>query len=264
MKALSLDPKLGEAHAALSFIKLNIDGDLQAAEREGKLAIELSPNDAQAHVRYSNVLMARHRLDEAIAEVKRAQLLDPLNSQAQQHIAMWFRRNKDYDRAIQENRKAIELEPNSSLFHGALAQTYHDAGRYPEALAEARRAYELSGDPLNRSQIAHMLAHLGKTDEAEKIIEEIKGRGKSSVGSSYNIAKTYATLKRKEETLKWLEYAHEVFAMPGVNMGLRSSGVFTVSEDEEFDWLRSDPRFQDLVKRIGSEILGGTAQPDQK
>jgi tetratricopeptide (TPR) repeat protein len=177
--------------------------------------------------------MARHRLDEAIAEVKRAQKLDPLNPQAQQHIAMYFIRKKDYDRAIQENRKAIELEPNSSLFHGALAQTYHDAGRYTEALAEARRAYELSGEPLNPSQIAHMLAHLGKTDEAEKIIEEVTEGGKTSVGSSYSIAKTYAVLKRKEETLKWLEYAYEVR-----NNGVGNS-VFGISEEEDFDWLRS-------------------------
>jgi hypothetical protein len=99
-----------------------------------------------------------------------------------------------------------------------------------------------------------MLAHLGKTDEAEKIIEEITEGGKSSVGSSFQIAKTYAALKSKEETLKWLEYAYEV----------HRPGVRTISEDEDFAWLRSDPRFQDLVRRIGSEILGGTAQPDQK
>ena len=93
-----------------------------------------------------------------------------------------------------------------------------------------------------------------KTDEAEKIIEEITEGGRGSVGSSFLIAKTYAALKRKEETLKWLLYAYEV----------RRPGARTISEDEEFDWLRSDPRFQDLVKRVGSEVVGGTAQPEQK
>ena len=93
----------------------------------------------------------------------------------------------------------------------------------------------------------------------EKIIEEVTEGGKTSVGSSYSIAKTYAVLKRKEETLKWLEYAYEV-----PNRGAFTGGLFTISEDEEFDWLRSDPRFQDLVKRLASARVGGPVQRDQK
>jgi TolB-like protein/Flp pilus assembly protein TadD len=256
MKALSLDPKLGEAHAALSYIKLHHDLDFQAAEREAKLGIALSPNDASAHVRYIDFLITLHRLDEAIAEIKRAQRLDPLSSTAQNLLARYFAHKKDYDRAIQEWRKAIELEPNNSWYHQVLAATYGLVGRYTEALAEAQRAYELSGVPGDRAQIALMLAHLGKTDEAEKIIEEIKDRSKSLRKPCFRIARTYAVLKRKEETFRWLEYLYE------------ARGLFPtseqVSEMEEFEWLRSDPRFQDLVTRLASAGVVGTAQPDPK
>jgi serine/threonine protein kinase/tetratricopeptide (TPR) repeat protein len=240
MKALSLDPKLGEAHAALSWIKA-FDFDWQAVEEEAKRAIELSPNDAMAHVRYSDYLLCVQRLDEALVEVKRAQRLDPLNAYAQQHLAWWFWEAKEYHRSIEEWRKAIELEPNRSFLHGALSASYDSAGMYAEALAEAQRAYELSGNhPTYRGRIASMLVRLGKTDEAEKIIEEIKDRVKNTP-ATLDIAIAYSALKRKEETLQWLEYAYNA----------RAPGLCMMNRHPEWAWLRSDLRFRDLVKRIG-------------
>jgi TolB-like protein/Tfp pilus assembly protein PilF len=240
MKALSLDPKLGEAHAALAFVKMQLDGDWRAAEEEAKRAIELSPNDAMAYERYSEYLMWTGRLDQALVEAKRAQRLDPLNVYAQQAIAWWYGATKQYDRAIEERRKTIELEPNRPASHSFLALAYHDAGRYAEALAEAQKSCELIGKPSRCALVAHMLVHLGKTDEAEKIIEEIKD-GAENTGDYLGIAKTYALLGRKEETFEWLEYAYEA----------RVAALLHINRDEEFAWLRSDPRFQDLVKRVG-------------
>jgi TolB-like protein/Tfp pilus assembly protein PilF len=238
-KALSLDPKLGEAHAALSFVKGTLDWDWRAAGEEAKRAVELSPNDASAHARYFDHLVRMQRLNDALVEAKRAQRLDPLNPDAQL-IVRWFLETKQYDRAIEEYRKAIELEPNRSPTHAHLAGTYHAAGRYQEALVESQKAYELSGNPWHRAGIAHMLVHLGRTAEAEKIIEEIKDGAKNTV-ASWGIVKIYAALKRKEETLKWLEYAYEA----------HSNRLLGMNQDEELAWLRSDPRFQDLVKRVG-------------
>jgi TolB-like protein/Tfp pilus assembly protein PilF len=240
MKALSLEPNLGEAHAALSFVKMEFDWDWRAAEMEAKRAIELSPNDALAHWRYFRYLLNVQRLDEARVEAKLAQRLDPLNPDGQQAIAWWFHATKQYDRAIEEYRKAIELEPNRSPMHAFLSTTYHDARMYEDALAEIEKAYQLSGNPWQRAGIAHMLVHLEKTDEAEKIIEEIKDRAKNTA-ASWGIVQTYAALRRKEETLKWLEYAYEAHA----------NFLLTMNRDEELAWLRSDPRFQDLVKRVG-------------
>jgi TolB-like protein/tetratricopeptide (TPR) repeat protein len=244
MKALSLDPKLGEAHAVLAFVKIQLDHDWRAAEEEAKRAIELSPNDAYAHARYSMVLflLYPHRLDESLTEAKRAQRLDPLNVLAQQQIALYFLEKKQYDKAIEEFRKGIELEPNTAFLHALLSKAYHDAGRYAEALAEAQKSWELNENPSGRAGIAHMLVHLGKTEEAEKIIEEIKN-GPNSIAAWGNIATFYALLKRKEEALKWLEYGFET----------RSYGLLLIAQNrlEEFAWLRSDPRFQALIKRVG-------------
>jgi tetratricopeptide (TPR) repeat protein len=240
MKALSLDPSLGEAHAALVFVKLEFDWDWRAAEREAKRAIELSPNYALAHRRYFNYLVKMQRLDEALVEAKRAHRLDPLSPDGQQVIAEWFARTKQYDRAIEEYRKAIELEPNRGPMHAWLAMAYHDAGRHQEELLESQKAYELSGNPWHRAGIAHALVHLGKTDEALKIIEEIK-EGVKKTAATWGIVKTYAVLQRKEETLKWLEYAYEA----------RANFLLFMNHDEELAWLRPDPHFQDIVRRVG-------------
>jgi tetratricopeptide (TPR) repeat protein len=248
MKALSLDPKLGEAHAALSAVKLD-DWDWRTALKEAKRAIELSPNDALAHARYALALTRTHRPDEGLVEAKRAQRLDPLSVYAQQALWRWSLETRQYDRGVEELRKAIELEPNRSMLHGFLSVTYHAAGKYQEALVASQKAYELSGSSTDRAQIAHILVHLGKTDEAEEILEEIKDGAKNTAGS-LNIAFTYATLKRKEETLKWLEYAYEARVNALVSMNWSQN---------EFAWLRSDPRFQDLLKRVDPPAYSGDA-----
>jgi tetratricopeptide (TPR) repeat protein len=239
MKALSLDPQLGEAHAVLAGVKMDLDLDWRAALEEAKRAIELSPNDVYAHARYSLTLTRTHRPDEGLVEAKRAQRLDPLSFYGQQAIWRYFLEKRQYDGGIEELRKAIELEPNQLSMHAVLSGTYHDAGRYAEALAEAQKAYELSGQAWKRAGIAHMLVHLGKIDEAEKIIEEIKD-GAKNTAASLTIAMTYAVLKRRKETLKWLEYAYEA----------RASSLLSMNWSAEFDWLWSDLRFQDLLRRV--------------
>ena len=146
-------------------------GEWRVAEEEARRAIELSPNDPLAHVQYSEVLLRMRRLDEALVEAKRAQRLDPLSAYAQQHIAWWYWETKQYQRSIEEWRKAIELEPSRSLLHAVLSEVYDDVGSYTDALAEAQKAYELSATSANRALVAHVLVHLGRTDEAETIIE---------------------------------------------------------------------------------------------
>jgi len=243
MKALSLDPNLGEAHAALSSVKM-ATSEWRAGGEEAKRAIELSPNDALAHRQLTHYLLHMQRLDEALVEAKRAQRLDPLSVYGQIAIARVFQETKQYDRAIEEWRKAIELEPNRAGTYWYLSLTYDEAGRYAEALAPAQRAYDLSGSLVHRAQLALVLVHLGKTDEAESIIEEIK----SNVNyrdASFPIAVIYAALKRKEETFKWLESAYEA----------GGTGLAMMSRVPDLYWLRSDPRFQDLVKRVGLEQL---------
>ena len=238
MKALSLDPNLGEAHTELSRIKMK--GDWRAAEDEAKRAIELSPNDPLAHVQYSEILLRMRRLDEALVEAKRAQRLDPLSAYAQQHIAWWFWETRQYEKSIEEWHKAIELEPNRSLLHAVLSEVYDDVGRYTEALPEAQKAYELSATLANRALIAHILVHLGRTADAETVIDELKSGSGNPHSTAMSLAKLYAVLKRKEDTLKWLAYAYDA----------HDDDLLLLDREVDLAWLRSDPRFQDLVQRV--------------
>jgi eukaryotic-like serine/threonine-protein kinase len=240
IKALSLDARLGEAHTALAQVKMMFDWDWRAAEEEVKRAIELSPNDARAHARYASYLLFMHRLDEALVEITRARRLDPLAPEAHQFTAWWFVEKNQLDRSIEELHTGMELEPNRLILHEMLADSYHDLGRYQEALAESQKAYEISESPLLRLQIAHMLVHLGKADQARKIVAELRDQARNTA-ASYKIAKTYAALERREEAIEWLELAYQA----------RASDLLCMHLDHDFDFLNSDPRLQDLVKRIG-------------
>ncbi len=240
LEAISLDDTLAEAHASLGLIKLQIDWDPRGAERELKRAIELNPNYSQAHAWYNVCLFEMQRLDEALVESKWAQRLDPLSPERYQGIANWFAAKGQYEQAIEEYRKGFELDSSHGPMHAHLANIYERAGRYQEALSEVEKAYELSGSLMHRSGIAHMLVHLGRVAEAEKIIDEIKEPARNTM-TAYWIAATYSVLRRKEETLQWLQYAYEV----------RVPGMSHLNRVAEFEWLRMDPQFQDLLRRIG-------------
>jgi tetratricopeptide (TPR) repeat protein len=238
-KALSLDPTLSEAHTTLAFVKSE-DWDWRGAEAEVKRAIELNPNDARAHAQYASQLLTMHRLDEALVEINRVRRLDPLVVQGYQFMAWWFYEKKQPERAIEELRKGIELEPNRSILHTMLADGYHDLGMYREALTEYQKIYELAGSVSDRAQIAHMLVHLREPEQARKIVGEIEDQARNTE-DSYVIAVVYAALERREEAIKWLELAYEA----------RADSLIWIHLDRDFDWLQSDPRFQDLVKRVG-------------
>jgi serine/threonine protein kinase/tetratricopeptide (TPR) repeat protein len=240
LKALSLDGSSGEAHGVLGRIKQHLDWDWRAAGREFKQAIELAPNYAMGHRQYSTYLMWIGRLDEALVEAKRAVRLDPLAAHNQQGMADWFDAAKQYDKAIEEYRKSIELDPNDGPLHAHLAFVYEHAGRYQEALAEDQRAFALSGNPWHKVGIAHRLAHLGRTAEAEHMLDEIKEKVKDKP-PVIHVAGTYSVLRRKDETFEWLEHAYEAHA----NQLLR------LNKSKDYEWLHNDPRYQDLIRRIG-------------
>jgi TolB-like protein/Tfp pilus assembly protein PilF len=240
LKALSLDPNLAEAHFELGAIK-SLEWDWRGAGEEFRRALELNPNHANAHVAYSLHLVDVGRLDEALVEAKRAQRLDPLTAVMQVGTAQWFTAAGRYNEAIQEYRKLLELDPNYGPGYYHMANAYHDAGMYHEALLADQKAFDISKNPAHRAEIAHQLAHLGKIAEAEEILEQLKPVLKDTW--PFFVARPYAVLRRKEQTLQWLEYGYEV----------RSLGLNRLNRSRDFDWLRSDPRFQDLVRRIGWE-----------
>jgi tetratricopeptide (TPR) repeat protein len=150
------------------------------------------------------------------------------------HVAMGH-----YDDAIREYQKGIELNPYDSPMHAHLSGIYEAAGRHQEAFEEVRKAYELSNNLWQRVGMAHQLAHLERTAEADEILSAT-GALMTQTAASFTVAQTYSVLRRREETFRWLQYAFEA----------RASGMLRLRRNPDFEWLRSDKRFQELLSRI--------------
>jgi TolB-like protein/DNA-binding winged helix-turn-helix (wHTH) protein/Flp pilus assembly protein TadD len=231
IKALELDSTLGEAHNSLAFVLDGFDWDFDAAGKEFRRAIELSPGYATAHHWYAWHLSLLGRLDEAIAEMKRAQNLDPLSLIINADLAELLVLAHHYDESIAQSRKTIEMDPNFALAHNQLAQAYFQKQMYDEAVAELKTAVQLSGSsPAFIANLARAYVASGKRNEGVKLLGDLK---KSS------IAMIYASLGDTDQAMTWLEKGYEERFNPGV---LLRPG---------FDPLRSDLRFQNLLSRIG-------------
>ena len=239
LKALSLDPSLAEAHASLAFVKNHYDWDWPGAEREYKRAIELSPSYAIARLRYARYLSYLARHDEAIAEIKHAQELDPLSLVIQSNVGIVLYYARRYDAAILESRKTLETDPNRVWSRVFLALSYEQKEMYREAIQEQERvkAY-FKGAP--NVGLAHVYALSGRTTEARRILKEVE-REEDSDSAWFVIAGCYAALGEKDRAFNRLEkaYAKRDFFLP------------TVAVNPWMDPLRSDPRFRDLLQRIG-------------
>jgi TolB-like protein/DNA-binding winged helix-turn-helix (wHTH) protein/Tfp pilus assembly protein PilF len=242
-KALELDETLAEAHVSLASVTDRWAKDAWATvEREDKRAIELNPNYALAHLMYGGYLSIKGRHDEAIAELKRALELDPLNLFFNSELGYRFHVARRYDEAIEQFRKTLEMDPNLWAPRQGLGWAYEQKGMYEEALAEYIKAKPLSGDsPEILAMIGRSYAVLGKRDEAQKVIDELKERAKRGYVSASLIALIYAGLGEKDQTFAWLEKAYED----------RDGWIPWINVDPRYDGIRSDPRFTDLVRRIG-------------
>jgi serine/threonine-protein kinase len=238
VKALRIDDTLAEAHTLLASVQAFYDYDLPGAEKEFKRAIELNPGSASAHQWYGWYLAPLKR-DEALKEIKRAQELDPLSLLINAELALPFYVTRQYDRAIEQLRRAVEMDPNGTLARNWLGYNYIQKGMYEEAIAVTNKPE--SDDPYLLAVTGRAYAMLGKRAEAQKIIARLQERAKQRYVSPYLIAMIYLGLGEKEHVLDWLEksYQSREDAFTGLNC------------DPAFDDLRSEPRFQDLVRRVG-------------
>jgi TolB-like protein/Tfp pilus assembly protein PilF len=239
-RALEIDETLAEAHGALAFILQRFDWDWAGSEREYKRAIELDPN-SEAHHGYALLLMNLGRPDQAIREIDLAQELDPLTLPLKYNVGSLYISARDYDRAIGHFRRLLDTQPNIPLIHANLGLAYMYKGMYAEGMAELRKASELSGDNVSRKAlVAWGYAMSGNRSEAIKILDEIL---KSSGGpaSKVSIARVYTALGDKDQAFIWLEKAYQE----------RAEALLALKSNQAFDSLRSDPRYQDLLRRIG-------------
>ena len=240
IKALELDSTLGEAHTSLAFTLDGFDWDWGSAEREFKRALELNPGYATAHHWYAWHLALVGRNAEAIAEMKRAQNLDPLSLIISADLAELLVIAHSYDESIEQSRKTIEMDPNFALAHNQLAQAYIQKEMYSEAISELEKAVRLSGgSPICTANLARAYAASGRRNEALKLLSDLKEGSNPVYSRATEIAMVYAALGDKNQAMSWLEKGYEERFNPGV---LLRPG---------FDPLRSDPRFQDLLRRLG-------------
>jgi TolB-like protein/DNA-binding winged helix-turn-helix (wHTH) protein/Tfp pilus assembly protein PilF len=240
IKALELDNTLGEAHNSLAFVLDGFDWDLDAGGKEFRRAIELNPGYATAHHWYAWHLSLLGRYDEAIAEMRKAENLDPLSLIINADLAELLVLAHSYDESIRQSRKTVEMDPNFALAHNQLGQAYLQKQMYDQAIAELQRAVQLSeGSPTSIANLARAYVASGKRREAMKLLSDLKKRSNSTYSNAAEIAMIYASLGDADQAMTWLEKGYEERFNPGV---LLRPG---------FDPLRSDPRFENLVHRVG-------------
>ena len=181
------------------------------------------------------------RFDESLAELRRTQELDPLSPQVNSSVGMGLHYARQYDRAVEALRRAIELDSSSFWAHALLGMAYQQQGELDKAIAELRRARELNDIPWTRAMLGNAYAVAGDRAEALKIVAGLKEDSRRLVVAPYDVALVYAGLGEKDQALAWIEKAYQArsFFMPMLQV------------EPRFDGLRSDPRFQDLLRRMG-------------
>jgi TolB-like protein/Flp pilus assembly protein TadD len=242
-KALALDETVSDAHLLLGSVAIQYDWDWATAEQEFKRAIELNPNDPRPHEWYAGALSINiARAEQTIAEAEKAQWLDPVSAETNWFLGVYFYNVHRYDEAIDQLRKTVELDPNYWPSHEYLGLAYAQKGNLPEAIKELQRAHEIERNfPEPTRYLGAVYALAGKQSEALKIIEQLKAQSSHSYVDPYNIAAVYAGLGDKDRAMEWLNraYAERSNYLPGLKV------------DPFMDLLRSDPRFDELVKRVG-------------
>ena len=241
LEALQLDPGLAEAHASLAFATVHYDYDFLAAEREFERSLELSPRYAIAHHNFGWCLATMGRYEEGCTELKRAIRLDPCSSVFRFGLGVVYNRARRYDHATEQFEKAIELDPNSPQGHWGLGLTYLNNRMYEPAIAELRKGLVLSQEAtVGVAFLGEAYAAAGCEDKAQKILEQLKERSKHRYVTPYVVARIYAALGKKEEALRWLETGYRA----------RDAWMVFLKTEPQFDDLRPDPRFQDLLRRM--------------
>ncbi|HET6889955.1 MAG TPA: winged helix-turn-helix domain-containing protein [Pyrinomonadaceae bacterium] len=252
-RALELDETLGEAHATRGFFKFIYDWDFAGAEADFERAVELNPNYAEAHhwsaIYFGN--MGRHEV--AAAEAKKAVELDPLSLLMNTTLGLTAYLARDHDRAIAELQNVLDMDSSFVAAHSVLGNAYLQRGQFDNAMAEYQKVLELSkgATPVETSMkaiIAHAYAKSGKRGKARKLLNELLAPSARSKETTlavglipHLVAEIYGALGQKDDAFGWLNRAYEQHDMQMVSLKVNPT----------VDPLRSDPRFAELVRRVG-------------
>jgi TolB-like protein/Flp pilus assembly protein TadD len=240
MKAIALDPTLGEGHNSLAFCLDGFDWNFADAGREFERAIALNPGYATAHHWYAWHLALEHRDDEALVEMRKAQKLDPLSLVINADLAELLALTHADDEAIQQSRKTLELDPGFGLAHNHLGQAYLHKHMTGQAIAELQQAVALSGGGATCiANLARAYLAAGRKDDAIALLDDLRKRSNALHSFASEVAVIYTALGDADQAMAWLERGAAERFNPGV---LLRPGL---------DPLRSDPRFADLLRRVG-------------
>jgi len=241
LKAIEIDASLAEPHVSLAHVKYYYDRDWPGAEREFKRAIELNPNYPQAHHWYAIYLVWSGRTNEGLAEIRRAQELDPLSLPINMTVGWLLCDAQRTDEGIDQLRKTLEMDPAFVVAHIRLGLCYERKGMYDAAIAESQKIFDLGAKSLGTAGLGQAYAMAGKRNEAQKALAELQELSKRRFVSPGLFALIYAALGDKDQAFAWLEKSVEQHDL--------MTGRLKV--DQRFDPLRSDPRFAEMVKRVG-------------
>ncbi len=242
LKAIALDDKLAEGHASLGQILSYYDYDFVAADKEYRRAIELNPNYAPAHQWLAEQLSPLKQYDEALVEIKRALDLDPVSVIMNRIYADILVDQRRYDEAIEQFQKTLELDPNFPTTRYFIGRAHEAKGNYDQAVAEYAIAARLNGiTPEAVARSSAVYEKSGWKAYLQESLKQILAQPPTRRFPSYVIATYYARLGQNDKALDWLEKGYEE----------RDFRMTLLSVSFEFDGLRSDPRFVELVRRIG-------------
>jgi len=242
LRALQLDDSLAEAHASLGMVYFYYEWNWSEAAKEFKRAIALNPNYALAHSWYALNLGAMGRYDEAIDQVRRAQVLDPLSLEINTVVGRIFYLSRQYSRSVDAYRKVIDLDPQYARAHTRLGMTFAAEGAFVDAIHEFEEAQRLSGsDPYMEGLLGYAYARSGDSVRARKLLQELTQRSRRQDVRAFSMALILIGLGEHDQALTWLRKSYQD----------RSSSMAYAKTEPLLDPVRADPRFAALLHEIG-------------
>jgi len=240
-KALKIDDTIAEAYASLAFVQLYYDWDWKDAYENFKKAVKLSPGYPTAHHWYAEYLLVVGRIEEAFVESKRALELDPFSLVINVLLGWAFHYSYQYDQAIEQYLKTLEMDPNFAPAHYFLGLTYVQKTMFDEAIEEFKKAKAIFGDnTLTNAALWHAKARRGKTDEVQKVLDEMAKISRQTYFPLYYKAAIYADVGDNDQAFHWLEKCFEE----------RDMWLALLKVDPIWSDLRPDPRFNELLKKM--------------
>ena len=237
-RAIELDDSLSEGHAEMADALVNLNWDWSGAEKEFQKALALNPNSARVHGRYAGYLVRMGRSADAIEEAQIAVRLDPLSGRALSDLAYIYYFSRQYDQALSLLKQAQAKDANLYPDIFAFADVYAEKGMYQQSISEFMK---LGDNPHALGHLGNAYARAGQTDTARKVVAQLEARIPKDGFGSYEIALIYAGLGEKNEAFDWLQKAFDH----------HDKGLIFLKVDPPLEPLRSDPRFDELVRHVG-------------